>query len=319
MGFKIFHIAMILILLVAVFLSGVAFAATPTPMALPSVTAIPAQSSTTSNEWYVKSLSLYNSGKYLEALEVINHSIEQYPENYSYCLRKAYILQALGHKDEANQSYEQAIRIFDKEIARSPESPYLYVNKGSTLINLGRYDEALQTIERAIAVDPDYAHAFYWKGIVLNYMGRNDEALEAIDTVISKEPSRSYYWSKKGMILEDLKRYDEAIQAFDKAIDLGPDDGYIWSYKGNTFYNQGKKVEALQAYYKAISIEPDSQYLWNSKARLEKELGLQAIPSMVFFYTMMLPVSGMSLASWTVLLQLGGALAAAGILYLRRR
>ena len=56
-----------------------------------------------------------------------------------------------GNKALKNESYEEALRHFNKGIEHSPNQAYLYYGKGLALINLDRQDEAMESLTQAIS------------------------------------------------------------------------------------------------------------------------------------------------------------------------
>lgn len=54
----------------------------------------------------------------------------------------------------------------DAAIARAPDDPALYVERGRLLLLVYEWDRALAEFDRALALDPDAAEAYYQRGLL---------------------------------------------------------------------------------------------------------------------------------------------------------
>jgi tetratricopeptide (TPR) repeat protein len=109
--------------------------------------------------WQKKGMILFNQGRYDEALQAFDQSIQMNPriaESWSY---KGVVLRA------AHQ-YREAIKCFDVATALEPSFTTAWNNKAEALYAMGRYDEALQACDKAIQIDSKSAKAWYTKALI---------------------------------------------------------------------------------------------------------------------------------------------------------
>ena len=143
-------------------------------------------------------VSLGNAGRYQEALDRFNKSIE---------LADIERLKAAA----AGTALVGASAVIARGLAR----------RGTAFANLGRTEDALQSLNRALEMDPNEAAAWIGKGNVLVQKGQLDEALFCFDKAIELNPNLAAAWQGKGKALQKMGRDAEARNAFAKAGSLG--------------------------------------------------------------------------------------------------
>lgn len=120
-------------------------------------------------DYYNEGVSLYDQGRYSEAIIKFDRSLEIDPTNKEAWLYKGLSLDDLGR-------YPEALICYDKAIAIDPYYVIPWYNKGIILGNQGRYLDSITCFDRVIAIDPKDGGAWYNKGIALELLGRNTEA-----------------------------------------------------------------------------------------------------------------------------------------------
>lgn len=77
---------------------------------------------------------------------------------------------------EAKQ-YDMAIRTFSRGLARDPDCPLLYVERGHCAINIGKHDEAAADLGRANTLNPNHWNTLYHLGLAHYLLGEYRDAL----------------------------------------------------------------------------------------------------------------------------------------------
>ena len=202
----------------------------------------------TAKVWYDKGYTLYNMGKYEEAIQAYDKAIEIDPRYADAWNNKGAVLENMGKYDEAIQACDKAIEI-------NPQFADAWNNKGFALENMGRYDEAMQAYDKVIEIDPQFAYAWNNKGTVFYNFGKYDEAVQAYNKAIEINPLSADAWNGKGSVLYELAKYGEAIQYYDKAIEINPQFDIAWDNKGNALDQIGRHEEAIVCHNKAAEIK----------------------------------------------------------------
>jgi tetratricopeptide (TPR) repeat protein len=164
----------------------------------------------------------------------------------------------------AVQSYEEAIKSYDKAIEFKPDLHQAWHNRGIALTNLnqredilGRHEEAIKSYDKAIEFKPDYHQAWHNRGIALGILDRYEAEIASYDKAIEFKPDYHQVWSKRGIALGNLNRYEAEIASYDKAIEIKPDYHEAWYNRGIALTNLNRYEEAIASYDKAIEIKPD--------------------------------------------------------------
>jgi|ADurb_Met_03_Slu_FD_contig_21_2288253_length_772_multi_8_in_0_out_0_1 tetratricopeptide (TPR) repeat protein len=124
-------------------------------------------------------------------------------------IKEGYKLKWKGLFDQAIESFERALEIYNQEIAVNPGDFNATGNKSLLLAKLNRTDEAIQTLNRAVEADPENPAAWKMKGF----------ALISIAKIREREVEETEF--------EDAGQdsiYNQSQQAFDRALGLDPDD-----------------------------------------------------------------------------------------------
>ena len=132
----------------------------------------------------------------------------------------------------------QALELFDKTMAINPEMPYLYVNRGLVLAQLGRLNEAVESLQFAIQQNPQQS-------------GGNFELAR---------------------VLQDLGQIDAAIQHYRKELELTPDHLAAMGDLGLCLYMKNNPTAAVDIWQRALTIN-DVPYLRFNLGMAYRELG----------------------------------------------
>jgi tetratricopeptide (TPR) repeat protein len=226
--------------------------------------------------YYNEGVSLYNEGKYNEALQKFDTALFYNSNLEEAWIYKGAILQSQGRKSEALNCFENIIRI-------NPNNAVAWNNKGIIMKDLGNYSEALLCYDKAINLEANYTSAWYNKGLTLHSLGNPSEAISCFDKVIELDATFHEAYYSKALSLYELKRYEEAIQNFEKYLEFVPNDLATKSFvrysnfkihyeKGISFYKKEDYDRAILELEQALEYDPTNEdvknhlvYSWNSK------------------------------------------------------
>lgn len=193
-------------------------------------------------------------------------------------------LQALGRLDEAQKSYEQAVRLdrryadahnnlgalhekrqrwreaaasYRAAIAARPEFPEAHNNLGHLLRKSGALEESAKHFLEALRLRPDYGDAHRGHGMVLARQDKHDEAIACFRRAIELDPRDAEAHNQLGSRLKHLGRLADAEASFRAAIAIRDDFPEAHNNLGNTFFRQGRLDEAEACYRKALELRPN--------------------------------------------------------------
>jgi glycosyl transferase, family 25 len=86
-----------------------------------------------------------------------------------------------------------------------------------------RLEEALAVFDKLLALSPNAVEAHYNRATILGSLDRFDEALTSYDKVLALKPDFVFALNNRGWLLQKLRRYDDALASYDKALAIAPD------------------------------------------------------------------------------------------------
>jgi len=160
------------------------------------------------------------------------------------------ILRTRGKLIEAQEHYEQAIRI-------APDYLEAHNNLGNVLLQSGKVPAAIDEFERALQINSNQAETHYNLGNALLQLGKLTNAIAEYQTALRIRPDYAEAHNNLGNALLQSDKVTEAIPQFEQALRLRPDLVQAPFNLGVAFATQGRLEEALKQYRKAIQIKPD--------------------------------------------------------------
>lgn len=145
-------------------------------------------------------LSDFNNGKYSEAIEKINKSIELKNDwEISYFYRAA-ANQALQRYDEAMLDYTKAIQLNNKMTDA-------YYNRANIILSRKDIENpnitnAIEDLEKALELDEKFVDALFAMAAAYKKLGQYHKALEYLEKLLEIEPDAIYAKAFKKLILE---------------------------------------------------------------------------------------------------------------------
>ena len=179
----------------------------------------------TENDASIKSLALYNTGNFHEAIEKAKKEIAgENVEIESYIVLSSSYLALKDYK----ASYETSKKARDD--SQQKYNPELIQLQAIACYHLGRNLEALsllQTYLRVSSQEKDVADIYYYMGELYARLTQFNRADIALSAALSIRPNEVEWWARLGYVREKARtsKYDTqsiqyAIEAYKKALEL---------------------------------------------------------------------------------------------------
>lgn len=172
--------------------------------------------------WLRASYYLTQTGKYKDAIKLLEAGSKKWPANYE----MGYFL-AMGLDDTGDTA--RGVDLLKGILAAKPDYPDARMQYASMLEKLGRMEEAEQQFRALLDKSPN-------DPVILNYLG--------------------YSLADRGLKL------DEAFKLISRAVELAPDNGAYLDSLGWVYFKQGKNAEALEQLKKAVRLTVDDETVW---------------------------------------------------------
>lgn len=118
---------------------------------------------------------------------------------------------------------EEALSLYQKAVAISPNDAALQTNLGVILSKLGKNTESQEAFKKAAALNPGAsAQSFYNIGATLVNNGKTVEAAESFKQAIAADPNFAEAYYQLGMCLSGkTETMPDAIKALQKYLQIG--------------------------------------------------------------------------------------------------
>ena len=137
---------------------------------------------------YNKVLALMGLGSYTDAISIIDHLIEEYPEEPKYLAERGNCTGETGYPREALQYFEKAMALFS-ESSDPHTGVSIYAGFCSAYMELGMKREAMEIALEGLKRFPDEDPALYQNaGAAFYEMGWRKEAMEILKKGVEKFP-----------------------------------------------------------------------------------------------------------------------------------
>lgn len=180
-----------------------------------------------------------------------------------------------GSSALSNNSFDVAIKCFDKALEIKPSSTYDLIAKGQALMGLNRFEEAITYFDKAIEIDPKEGYAWNHKGDALDVLRQYQDSMRCYDTAAEVGSPHDFNGLVKknaeygkSRILEHIReqaKYEEEIKNYDKELEENPSNLLSWLSKGDTLLRLGRYYDAINSYDKAIELDPTFPDSYESK------------------------------------------------------
>lgn len=257
------------------------------------------------NSEYVLALveMLFNNGKTEQALEVVLHSLDTYPDQpdlqlATYTLYKqkreidtaqTYLLQAFSNPDLAGEIKVKAYadilletksqrrdalldQLAELMLKHNPKDPAVFTVLGDQALSLQNKTTALNYYQQALEISRTNEPVLQNTISMMFELGEDYKEIEKYTTIAVEEfPAKTEFWFFDGTSKLAQKNYTEAAVSFEKCLELNQQNNkqltiLAGGQLGDTYHYLGKKEEAYRAYEEVLVISPDNEHILNNYA-----------------------------------------------------
>lgn len=167
------------------------------------------------------------------------------------------------HKNEDNQKFNEAIKIYKNVIALDPFHTRALKGVGWCYYKLDDLGRATDYAKRAIEVSPSDEN-YNLLAAIYSSKGERELAIENYNKALSlvdEESEKAYLLSNMSMEYAALENYAKAREVLDKALLLDSTFTHAWWSMGQLYKKLGNLDSSIICLYKATQFEPMESYL----------------------------------------------------------
>lgn len=154
-------------------------------------------------------------GEHDKALSLIEHAVQQGPQNSQFHASLAGVLHTLGRIDQAIAALARAHKI-------DPGDAVILTNMGALRQERGQLDEAIADYRRAAELNPEHADAYYNLATALKDLGKLDDAIAALRRAVKIRPESAHSHVVLAGYLLERGDFESALQACESALQVMP-------------------------------------------------------------------------------------------------
>jgi len=168
---------------------------------------------------------------------------------------------------------QQALELYQKAIALSPNNPDFHYNFGSCLIAAGQLHEAIAHFREAIRLRPDFVLAIDFFGYALQLTGKCTEAIVAHRRALELDPQNARARINLSSAYHKTRQNDLAIQYGQEALELQPDLPEAHFILANVMLTQMRVSDAIKLFRAALALNPAFASAHNNLGTALRETG----------------------------------------------
>jgi Flp pilus assembly protein TadD len=169
-------------------------------------------------------------------------------------LREAATLDARG-------AWREAIDVWSRLVATSPDYLPAQVGLAQAQIRAGRPFDALSALERISALAPTGAAVWLALAVARSMLGRHDVAIAAAERAVAVAPGHASTHLGLGDVLRQAGRPSRASAAYARAVELAPDNVDALNRLAGMTWTLGDRVRAEALLERALAIAPRHPYV----------------------------------------------------------
>lgn len=217
-------------------------------------------------EWLFEYASLLeSSGKYQDAIDILNSAETAVGVNSALSIRKHYLYLKLKNEKQAIKELELAKLKYPKDARLiATEIDYYFETKQD--------ERAFKTLEELVEADPTNGNAHKLLGDYYFKTNQKSKGIEQFRLAIKCDLDIDDRM-KMAIQLFDYKAPDTIMDELSEYIlEVFPENFKAYTFRGDYLQRVNRNQEALEIYLKAINVEPSKYLIWQEILLIEYEL-----------------------------------------------
>ena len=190
-----------------------------------------------------------DNGDLEKALEAFTRASEYDPGNGRYHVGRAYVLNLLGQKKEAESALTRALMI-------TPDRLEAMINLGKLYADTGQLSKALSMLRRALRKNPESQSALHTFGLVAYRMREYERAVFVFRRAVELDPDELKYQIDLGTALKAAGQLSEAESVLRDVIRKDPSATAARMNLGTIAFQRGSYEEAAAAFRSTVELDP---------------------------------------------------------------
>jgi tetratricopeptide (TPR) repeat protein len=173
-----------------------------------------------------------------------------------------------------NMLWGDEVRLWQDNLAKSPDKGRVYIQLGKAYRKIGRNDLTIETYNQWLAKDPNDPEAYNNRGNAYRNLGMPGLALEDYNHSIALAPNFGLPHFNRATLYLERREFSRAIADYLRAQSLDPALEKRYSNLGYAYEELGQHDKAIEAYTREIARNPASGEAYYNRSVVYRRKGM---------------------------------------------
>jgi tetratricopeptide (TPR) repeat protein len=196
---------------------------------------------------------------YNEALEILNHAELLDSNDINLYILKTDVYLALDQQEKAVELLENALQLFDGQ-----ERIELLFELADVYDDYEEFDKIFDCLKLILEQEPTNEEALYKICFWTDFTGRNEESITLHTHIIDENPYSELAWFNLAAAFQGLKLYEKAIDAYKYAVTIDEKFDYAYRNMGDAFIRLRKYKDAIEVLEKVLELSRPEDVIYEA-------------------------------------------------------
>ena len=196
---------------------------------------------------------------YNEALEILRHAELLDSNDINLYILKTDVFLALDQQEKAVELLENALQLFDGQ-----ERIELLFELADVYDDYEEFDKIFDCLRLILEQEPANEEALYKICFWTDFTGRNEESITLHTQIIDENPYSELAWFNLAAAYQGLKLYEKAIDAYKYAVAIDEKFDYAYRNMGDAFIRLRKYKDAIEVLEKVLELSRPEDVIYEA-------------------------------------------------------
>lgn len=200
------------------------------------------------------------------------------------------ILFEKANKKLAQESYDDAIAIYDQILEMNHDLPQVYQNRGVAYFETGHLVLALADYNHVLKSEPENYAIYFNRARTYLDLGRNESCRSDVDFLKKQFPDTALVYFIEGLLFHQMNENENALVSFNESLKLDKGNPEALANRGMVYYAMEQYENAVEDLNTSLKIDEENVNAVNALALVKAEQGeLKAADSLINQALLVLP------------------------------
>src|ERR1043165_217061 len=196
---------------------------------------------------------------YNDALKILKHAELLDSNDINLYILKTDVYLVLDQQEKAVELLENALQLFDGQ-----ERIELLFELADVYDDYEEFDKIFDSLKLILEQEPTNEEALYKICFWTDFTGRNEESIRLHLSIIDEFPYNELAWFNLGAAYQGLKLYEKAIDSYQYAITIDEKFDYAYRNMGDAYIRLRKFREAIEALEKVLELSKPEDVIFEA-------------------------------------------------------